>query len=100
MKTSAYILGTFTLIGTLQLPIGYYTFLRILVTAGALWILYNINDNKIEGWDYFLIITAIFFNPVFPVYLNKEMWSVIDVVTGIGYLLFGFKFHDYFNKNR
>jgi len=95
LKTSAYILGVFTLLGVLHLPIGYYTFLRVLVTIGALWILYSINDNKIEGWDYFLIISAVIFNPITPVYLNKELWTIIDIITGGGYLLFGAKFNDY-----
>ena len=95
MKTTAYILGVSTLLGALNLPIGYYTFLRVLVTLGALWILYNTNDNKIEGWDFFLIISAIIFNPVMPVYLNKALWIIIDIITGGGYLLFGAKFNNH-----
>ena len=94
MKTTAYILGVSTLLGALNLPIGYYTFLRVLVTLGAFWILYNTNDNKIEGWDFFLIISAIFFNPVMPIYLNKALWIIIDIITGVGYLLFGAKFNN------
>lgn len=95
MKTTAYILGVSTLLGALNLPIGYYTFLRVLVTLGALWILYNTNDNKIEGWDFFFIISAIIFNPVMPVYLNKALWIIIDIITGGGYLLFGAKFNNH-----
>jgi hypothetical protein len=94
MKTTAYICGISVLVGTLALPIGYYTFLRILVTTGAIWILYNINDNKIDGWDYFLIISAIIFNPIMPIYLNKDLWTIIDIITGGGYLLFGAKFNN------
>jgi len=91
MKTTAYILGVSALLGALNLPIGYYTFLRVLVTLGAFWILYNTNDNKIAGWDFFLIISAIIFNPVMPIYLNKDLWIIIDIITGGGYLLFGAK---------
>ncbi|WP_370896734.1 DUF6804 family protein [Chryseobacterium gossypii] len=78
-------------IGIFRLPIEYYTFLRILVSIGALSVIYNFLSF---GQYYFSIIflaILIIFNPVFPIYLyQKSLWIPIDTITGILFLLIAF----------
>ena len=70
-----------------KLPIGYYTFLRIVVTIGAVAVV--IDENEINFWTIIFGIIAILFNPILPIYLNnKSAWMPIDLICGI---LFIFK---------
>lgn len=78
-------------IGIFRLPIEYYTFLRILVSIGALIVLYNTLSFKQYYVSIIFLIILILFNPVFPIYLyRKSVWIPIDTVTGILFLLINF----------
>ncbi len=69
------------LIGILNLPYGYYTFLRLFITCSSIYISlsYKENDNnKLNIWVVIFLIIAILFNPIFPIYLDKESWKIID----------------------
>lgn len=82
----------FLLIGLADLPIGYYTFLRIIVfIASFLLSLKTYNDkNKLSCWTILFAITAILFNPLIPVYLNdKEIWSILDVIVAVIFIING-----------
>jgi hypothetical protein len=78
-------------IGIFRLPIEYYTFLRVIVSIGALIILYNFLSFKQYYFSAIFIVILILFNPVFPIYLyQKGLWIPIDTVTGILFLLITF----------
>lgn len=77
--------------GIFRLPIEYYTFLRVLVSVGALVVIYNFLVYKQYNWSTIFIIILIIFNPVFPIYLyRKSLWIPIDTITGILFLLIAF----------
>jgi len=66
------------------MPIGYYTFLRIVVFAGSLLAIYNEYEGKITGWIITFGLIGVLFNPIIPVYLHdKVIWIVIDIVAAI-----------------
>jgi hypothetical protein len=78
-------------IGIFRLPIEYYTFLRILVSIGALLVLYNTLSFKQYYFSIIFLVILILFNPVFPIYLyRKSVWIPIDTITGILFLLINF----------
>ncbi|MFC3160088.1 hypothetical protein SAMN05443633_11955 [Chryseobacterium arachidis] len=78
-------------IGIFKLPIEYYTFLRILVSIGALLVLYNTLSFKQHYFSIIFLVILILFNPVFPIYLyRKSLWIPIDTITGILFLLINF----------
>ncbi|MFS4431610.1 DUF6804 family protein [Chryseobacterium sp. S90] len=78
-------------IGIFRLPIEYYTFLRIIISIGALLVLYNTLSSKQRYFSILFIIILILFNPVFPFYLyRKSIWIPIDIITGILFLLITF----------
>lgn len=77
--------------GIFRLPIEYYTFLRILVSIGALLVLYNLLSFKQYYFSIIFLVVLILFNPVFPIYLyRKSVWIPIDTITGILFLLINF----------
>ncbi|KAA0129745.1 hypothetical protein FY557_03270 [Chryseobacterium sp. SN22] len=78
-------------IGIFKLPIEYYTFLRILVSAGALLVLYHTITSRQPYFSIVFLAILILFNPVFPIYLyRKNIWIPIDTITGILFLLINF----------
>ncbi len=78
-------------IGIFKLPIEYYTFLRILVSAGTLLVLYHTITSRQPYFSIVFLAILILFNPVFPIYLyRKGIWIPIDTITGILFLLINF----------
>jgi len=72
-------------IALLNLPIGYYAFLRWLVCITAiysLYISYNL-DKKINFGVWLFSVIAILFNPMIPFYLGKSIWKIADTFVGI-----------------
>ena len=86
------------LLALVDLPIGYYTLLRIVVTIGAGAVIVTEFENGFNFWVIVFGLVAILFNPLIPVYLgDKEAWMPIDLITAI---LFGIKsFTTKSNKN-
>jgi hypothetical protein len=79
-------------LGLLNLPIGYYTFLRIAVTICAVLLIINYYKEELSVWVIIFGAIAILFNPIIPVYLNsKTAWSIIDFWCGILFLLAYFR---------
>jgi hypothetical protein len=65
-------------------PYGYYILLRWLVTGAALLGLWNAYELKKQTWVIIMALIAIFFNPIAPIHLGKEVWVIIDfIVAGL-----------------
>lgn len=79
------------LLALADLPIGYYTFLRIVVTIGAIGIIINELQDSLSFWVIIFGIIAILFNPLLPIYLNdKSAWMPIDIICAILFLIKSF----------
>ena len=61
-------------------PYGFYTFLRIGVSATAFVGALQAFSNELAGWGVVLSGIAILFNPLIPIYLSQAAWAPIDVV--------------------
>ncbi len=76
-------------IALFDLPIGYFTFLRIFVTIGSVAII--ITEFKKFGLNYWVMtfgLVAIIFNPIIPIYLNnKNYWIPIDIISGLLFVI-------------
>lgn len=74
-----------------DLPIGYYSFLRIVVTIGAIGAVISEIESGINFWVIAFGIIAILFNPLIPIYLNdKSAWMPIDIIAAIMFLIKSF----------
>jgi hypothetical protein len=88
MKAFLLICSALLLIGLADLPIGYYTFLRIVVTVGAIAIVVGELKNGLNFWVIAFGLIAILINPLIPVYLNdKETWMPIDIIAAILFII-------------
>ena len=72
-----------------DVPIGYYTLLRIVVTIGAVAVVAAEFESGMSFWVVAFGLVAIIFNPLILIYLgDKDAWMPIDIITAI---LFGIK---------
>ena len=78
-------------IAILKLPITYYTFLRAIVSLGAIVLIYNFFKQKNYPLTTVFIVVLLLFNPIFPIYLHrKSIWVPLDVITGLLFLIIGY----------
>ena len=76
-----------------DMPSGYFTFLRILVTVGSAFRCLDDLASGRSSWFWIFGCMAILFNPIIPVYLHdKESWFLFDLIGGILFLVSYFQF--------
>jgi len=74
-----------------DLPYGYYTLLRWVVTASAIFLVWVAYKLERKFWLFSMGIVALLFNPIAPIYLDKETWVVIDFIVAVLFLVSIFK---------
>jgi hypothetical protein len=88
MKVLYLICAAVLFIGIANLPVGYYTFLRIVVTVGSVMVFYREIRHGFNFWVIIFGLLAVLFNPIIPVYLNeKSAWIPIDFIAGVLFLV-------------
>ncbi len=71
-------------IAAFDLPYGYYQFLRIAVTIWGIITLYKLHNQEPAN-KHTSIITlisggiAILYNPLIPVHLTKDIWTILNL---------------------
>lgn len=87
MNIAYLIVPILLLIALFDMPSFYYTLLRIIVTGVSGFIIYR--NPPYDNKPFLLIlfgIIAILFNPLIPVYLTKEIWRPINIMTAACFL--------------
>jgi hypothetical protein len=88
MKALLLLCSILLFLGLIDLPIGYYTLLRIVVTIGSVAVAVMEFENGITFWVITFGLIAIVFNPFIPIYLNdKSAWMPIDILAGILFII-------------
>lgn len=64
-------------------PYGYYTLLRLVVCATALYLAFIAYEAKSVGWAIALALTGVLFNPILPVRMRRADWQPFDIVAAI-----------------
>lgn len=86
MKYVRWVIAGLLAIALFDLPYGYYTFLRLIVCLSAAYFSYIGFANEQGFTKYIWLGVAILFNPLIPIYLDRSMWAVLDIVTAVLYL--------------
>jgi hypothetical protein len=69
-------------LGILSQPYSYYEFLRVFVFIVAVILtIQGFQKVKKTGFEYLYLGIGILFNPIFPIYLSKDVWVIFDVLT-------------------
>lgn len=66
-----------------DLPYGYFQFVRFTALFGFLFLAYRANERKDQTATIIYCGLAILFQPFFKIALGRQVWNVVDVVLGI-----------------
>lgn len=64
-------------------PYGFFTLLRFVVFASSAYVAYMAYEDQKEKWVWTFGFLAVLFNPFIVIHLNREIWSVIDLIVGV-----------------
>lgn len=62
-------------------PYAYYVLLRWVCCPILAFLAVRAANLEKIGWTWVLGISALIYNPIMTVHLNREIWSVLNVVT-------------------
>ena len=69
-----------------KFPYGYYTLLRLFLFITSCCYFYN-NSKQKSNLFYGWLILGLIYNPIIPVYLSRDIWQVINILS-ILFILF------------
>jgi len=75
------IVSLMLVIALVDLPYGYYQFLRIAVTGTLIWLAIETWDHAVVVERLVLVALAISYNPVFKIHMEREIHAVVNVLT-------------------
>ncbi len=64
-------------------PYSYFQLLRWVVAIVALYNAYTAYESKKSEWVVIMVAIAILFNPVSPIFLQKQTWVILDLISSI-----------------
>jgi hypothetical protein len=64
-------------------PYDYYTLLRFIVCPVSAYAAYKSYKVGNGPWVWALGVSAVLFNPILKVHLQRETWSVLNVIFGL-----------------
>ena len=68
----------------LDMPYGYYQFVRFVSLIGFGILAYQANQEQKQTEMIIYGALALLFQPFFKIALGREMWNIVDVIVGIG----------------
>ena len=64
-------------------PYFFYQALKLVVFGASAFSTYLYHKEKNKKWMIIMIVIAIVFNPINPLYFGHFLWSIVDVVVAI-----------------
>ncbi|OHA64336.1 MAG: hypothetical protein A2843_02560 [Candidatus Wildermuthbacteria bacterium RIFCSPHIGHO2_01_FULL_48_27b] len=64
-------------------PYGFFTMLRFVVFASSAYVAWMAYEVQKEKWVWIFGFLAVLFNPFIIIHLDREIWSVIDLIVGM-----------------
>lgn len=87
LSATLHIVASFLLIlALLDLPYGYYAFLRLFISFIALLEIVSSYKSRKEI-NLFHLIVLLLFNPIFIIPLTRNIWIFVDVIIGTIFLI-------------
>ncbi|EDM44937.1 hypothetical protein SCB49_02414 [unidentified eubacterium SCB49] len=81
------VLAILLLLCLLDMPYGFYQFVRFVALIGFGILAYNVSEkgNKTEMFIYGGL--AVLFQPFFKIALGREIWNIVDVIIALGLII-------------
>jgi uncharacterized membrane protein SirB2 len=83
IKTILFISGLALIFAIFPLPYFYYQLLRIFIFFSAGYVAFKFYAQEMIPWTLIFSAVALLFNPLFPIFLDKGSWVVIDFISAI-----------------
>jgi hypothetical protein len=71
----------------LDMPYGYYQFVRFAALVGFVILAYQANLQGRQTETIIYSALALLFQPFFKIALGRQIWNIVDVVIGLGLLI-------------
>jgi hypothetical protein len=71
----------------LDMPYGYFQFVRLAGFIGFVYLAYNSNLNNQQQAVILFVCLAILFQPFIKISLGRTIWNIVDLIVGVGLLL-------------
>lgn len=90
------ILATLLLLCLLQMPYGYYQFVRFAATVGFGYLALQANEKSNSNKVFIYLALALLFQPFFKVAFGRTIWNIVDVIIALELL---FSVRNEYRKN-
>lgn len=67
----------------LNLPYGYYQFVRFIAMAGFAYLAFESLQKNNSKYVFLYIILALLFQPFIKVALGRIIWNIVDVIVAV-----------------
>ena len=74
-----------------DMPYGFYQFVRVAAFVGFGYLAFNANENEEKNQVFIYLALALLFQPFFKIAFGRSLWNSIDVVVGIALIVSLFK---------
>ena len=75
------------LICLIDMPYGFYQFVRFAALIGFSVLAYQANQQGRQAEMIIFGALALLFQPLFKIALGRQLWNLVDVIVGLGLLL-------------
>lgn len=91
MKELGIGLGVMLILAIFKLPYEYYNLLRLVVSIGGGVFSYQQFIKGRADWGISFTVIALLFNPIFPIYLSKDVWIILDLISAVVFFSISYK---------
>jgi hypothetical protein len=89
-KALKIILAALLLLCLLDMPYGFYQFVRFAAMVGFGYLGYSAKERNHKNEMFIYIALALLFQPFIKIALGRTIWNIVDVITAIGLLISAF----------
>jgi len=84
---------TFLIIAMLEgLPYGFFQLLRLIIFGLSAYLCWLSYVSKKGFWTWSFVFIGVLFNPIFPLYLGRDLWRIIDLLVAVFLIISIFAF--------
>jgi hypothetical protein len=77
------ILAALLLICLLDMPYGYYQFVRFVAMLSFAWLAYQASEKNDKTEMIIYIGLALLFQPILKISLGRSIWNIVDVIVAL-----------------
>lgn len=86
-KSTKIILAIFLLLCLLDMPYGYYQFVRFAAMVGFAYLGYSAKEQNRKNEMLLFIALTLLFQPFIKIALGRATWNIVDIIIGIGLII-------------